>query len=222
MINIVKTYSLKKDGNMKLSKNFTVKEFRCKDGSDTILISMSTVGILQAVCDYFGQPITITSAYRTPSHNASVGGASASQHVKGTACDIQVANVPPAAVAAFIEKFFPITGCGLYSTFVHVDTRGYKSRWKDITSYVVVNGFNLGNLYEQYKAKEEEEVTQEQFNAMMDKWLSDKAKEDPSEWSEDAREWAIDKGLIQGDGKGNYRFKSFLTREEMVQILYRM
>ena len=30
----VKTYSLAKDGDTKLSENFTVQEFRCKDGSD--------------------------------------------------------------------------------------------------------------------------------------------------------------------------------------------
>lgn len=28
----VKTYSLKKDGEKQLSKNFKVREFRCKDG----------------------------------------------------------------------------------------------------------------------------------------------------------------------------------------------
>jgi hypothetical protein len=31
-------YSLAKDGNKKLSANFSVKEFKCNDGSDTILI----------------------------------------------------------------------------------------------------------------------------------------------------------------------------------------
>lgn len=31
----VKAYSLKEHGNAKLSTNFTVKEFTCKDGSDT-------------------------------------------------------------------------------------------------------------------------------------------------------------------------------------------
>lgn len=34
----VKTYSVKRDGNIKLSSNFTVNEFACHDGSDTVLI----------------------------------------------------------------------------------------------------------------------------------------------------------------------------------------
>ena len=31
-------YSLERDGEKSLSKNFKVKEFRCKDGSDPIFI----------------------------------------------------------------------------------------------------------------------------------------------------------------------------------------
>lgn len=52
-----------------------------------------------------------------------MGGASNSQHIKGTACDITVDGVPPKQVAAYIEAHFPNTGIGLYNNFVHVDTR---------------------------------------------------------------------------------------------------
>ena len=55
----VKTYSLAKDGDTKLSENFTVREFRCKDGSDRILISPQTVKILQSVRDYFEKSVHI-------------------------------------------------------------------------------------------------------------------------------------------------------------------
>ncbi len=34
----VKEYSLKRDGNQKVSADFRVREFRCKDGSDKILL----------------------------------------------------------------------------------------------------------------------------------------------------------------------------------------
>ena len=127
----VKEYSLKRDGNQKVSADFRVREFRCKDGSDKILLSPETVKIIQSVRDYFGKPVTINSAYRTPQYNKKVGGASNSQHVKGTACDIAVKDVPPKAVAAYLEAFFPKTGIGLYGSFVHVDTRGYAVRWKN-------------------------------------------------------------------------------------------
>lgn len=149
------TYSLKKDGNKKLSENFKVKEFRCKDGSDKILVSTDTVKILQRIREYFGQPVSINSAYRTQAYNKKVGGAINSQHVKGTACDIKVKSVPPKAVAAFIEAIFPTTGIGLYSTFVHVDTRGRKVRWKD-NGNNVVGSFGLGDIYKIHKAKPQE------------------------------------------------------------------
>ncbi|MCI8283811.1 MAG: DUF882 domain-containing protein [Firmicutes bacterium] len=147
----VVTYSFKTDGNKRLSKDFRVREFRCKDGSDKILISPETVRILQSIRDYFGEPVTINSAYRTPAYNKKIGGVPKSQHVKGKACDIRVRNVPPKAVAAYIEAKFPKTGIGLYSSFVHIDTRGYKARWKD-TGKNSVKAFNLGNIYEKYKA----------------------------------------------------------------------
>ena len=133
----VKEYSLKRDGNQKVSADFRVREFRCKDGSDKILLSPETVKIIQSVRDYFGKPVTINSAYRTPQYNKKVGGASNSQHVKGTACDIAVKDVPPKAVAAYLEAFFPKTGIGLYGSFVHVDTRGYAVRLKNTCSNTV-------------------------------------------------------------------------------------
>lgn len=58
----VKTYSVKTDGNMKLSANFVVKEFQCKDGTDQVLIDLDLVKLLQAIRDKMGATITINSA----------------------------------------------------------------------------------------------------------------------------------------------------------------
>ena len=69
--------------------------------------------------------------------------------------------------------------------------------------------------------KEEEEVTQEQFNSMMKTYLSGLSKQEGATWSEDAREWAISKGIVTGDGNGNYQWKSSLTREQMAIMLKR-
>ena len=46
-IGMVKTYSLKSDGETLISTNFKVKEFACKDGTDKILIDIELVNILQ-------------------------------------------------------------------------------------------------------------------------------------------------------------------------------
>ena len=138
----VNTYSLSNDGDEFLSENFTVREFRSRDGSDVVLIDTELVDILQSVRDYFGVPVTITSAYRTPSHNRAVGGAANSQHVLGTAADIVVSGVSPEDVAEYIEYLQPTKGgIGLYNSFVHVDVRPNRSRWQNFGTERSVSGF---------------------------------------------------------------------------------
>ena len=127
----VKAYSKAKDGTKALSTNFKVREFACKDGSDVIFISGGLVQVLQAIRSHFGKPVTINSAYRTPTYNKKVGGETYSQHQYGTAADITVSGVSPKDVAAYAETLLPGTGgIGIYSTFTHVDVRAVKSRWK--------------------------------------------------------------------------------------------
>lgn len=127
----VQTYSKAKDGNKKLSANFRVREFACSDGSDPIFISPDLVKILQKIRSHFGKAVTITSAYRTPPHNKAVGGAVYSQHLYGTAADIKVQGVAPSKVASYAETLLPNRGgIGVYGSFVHVDVRQAKSRWK--------------------------------------------------------------------------------------------
>lgn len=69
--------------------------------------------------------------------------------------------------------------------------------------------------------EEEEEVTQEQFEAMLQVYLNKIANQDPSSWSSGSRTWAEGNGLIKGDDKGKKRYHSFITREEMVEVLKR-
>ena len=133
----LKQYSLKADSKKKLSPNFTVYEFRCRDGSDVVMIDESLVMLLQCIREHFGKPITITSGYRTAAHNAAVGGAKSSQHLLGRAADIQVAGVSVEDVAAYAERLLPGWGgvgrypvkAGRAKGWVHVDTRAKKSRW---------------------------------------------------------------------------------------------
>ena len=67
----------------------------------------------------------------------------------------------------------------------------------------------------------EEEMTQEKFNEMMNTWIAEQAKLDPSDWSAEAREWAEKAGLIAGDTDGKKMYKKSLTREELIMVLYR-
>ena len=133
----IKQYSLAKDGAKQLSPAFKVREFRCRDGCDAIMIDQTLAVLLQAIREHFNKPITITSGYRTAAHNKSVGGAKSSQHLLGKAADIQVADTTVEAVAAYAESLMPDWGgvgrypvkAGRTKGWVHVDTRPNKSRW---------------------------------------------------------------------------------------------
>lgn len=124
-------YSLKRDGNVQLSANFTVKEFACKDGSDIVIIDPLLVWILQNVRAHFKKPVDITSAYRTVAYNATLrGSAKDSYHMLGMAADFVVRGVPAADVQEYLEMIMPATGgIGKAKNYTHVDTRAVRARW---------------------------------------------------------------------------------------------
>ena len=134
----IQAYSLSKEGYKQLTPNFRVREFRCRDGSDPIFVDDELVSILQQIREHFGKPLTITSAYRTPAHNKTSGGAAYSQHLYGRAADFKVAGIAPDVVAAYAEQLLPDRGgIGVYppkagrpNGWVHIDTRPEKSRWR--------------------------------------------------------------------------------------------
>ncbi len=134
----IKIYSLKKDGGTKLSEHFTVREFACSDGSDEIKIDPNLVTYLEKIRQHFGKSVRITSGYRTPAHNAKVGGVKSSYHVKGMAADIVIDGVKSRDVAQYAETI-GCGGIGWYETkkFTHIDTRSGCVRWKDSGDNVV-------------------------------------------------------------------------------------
>ena len=69
---------------------------------------------------------------------------------------------------------------------------------------------------------EEETMTQEQFNALMEGYWRSLAQREPADWSAEARAWAEKNGLIVGDGNGNKQYKSFVTREQLAVFLKRL
>ena len=123
---------------MKLTANFSLSEFKCKDGTDVPTELMPNVkklaNELQKLRDLLDEPIYINSGYRTPSYNKKIGGARNSFHVQAKAADIVVKSLSPKQLHSKIEYFISqgvlnFKGIGLYSTFVHVDVRDKKARW---------------------------------------------------------------------------------------------
>lgn len=70
--------------------------------------------------------------------------------------------------------------------------------------------------------EEEETMTQEQFNTLMEGYWRSLAQREPADWSAEAREWAEKNGLIVGDGNGNKQYRSFVTREQLTVFLKRL
>lgn len=135
-------YSVKTDGNKQISENFKVKEFRCKDGSDKLLVDVDFVrDKLQNIREHFGTAVTINSAYRTAAWNKKQGGASKSYHLTGQAFDIVVKGHTSQEVAQYAQQI-GIKGIIQYNGFVHVDSRAVVYWAKDNGGRKVrVNGF---------------------------------------------------------------------------------
>lgn len=124
---------------MKLTENFSLDEFKSKDGAsfpDEVKKNLAILAEqLQALRDELKRPITILSGYRSREHNMKIGGALDSFHVRGMAADIQVTGMRPKQVNDVIEKLIKEKkmmegGLGLYKSWVHYDFRNKRIRWK--------------------------------------------------------------------------------------------
>lgn len=86
-------------------------------------------------------PITITSGYRCAKHNHEIGGAELSYHLFGKAADIRIEGMTLNQMYSLARRVgaFDQGGIGIYPAekFIHVDTRGYLSRWARVNGQYV-------------------------------------------------------------------------------------
>lgn len=102
--------------------DFAPAEIACRS-TGKLLVNAPALDRLQALRRALGRPMIVNSAYRSPEHNARVGGATKSQHLSGAAFDISMANHDPESfIRAARQAGF--TGIGTYprSNFIHIDT----------------------------------------------------------------------------------------------------
>jgi uncharacterized protein YcbK (DUF882 family) len=129
----------------RLSKNFTVEEFDCHDGTK---VQRRDYNGLEYLCRVYLEPlrkkygrVTINSGFRTASYNRKINGASQSYHIytihdgNDQAADVRCARGTPADWHRTLNwlrrtKRNGRGGLGLYRTFVHVDIRDYAADWR--------------------------------------------------------------------------------------------
>lgn len=77
-----------------------------------------------------GGPLKINSAYRSPEHNAKVGGAKNSQHIHGNAYDIDTSGMSQAERERLIReaRASGFKGIGVYDNALHFDV-GPERAW---------------------------------------------------------------------------------------------
>ena len=121
-----------------VSPHFTRREWASKDGTP-VPESLRKNAQKQAFnCERLrhelgDKPISALSYYRSPAHNAAVGGASQSRHMSADACDWSVTTINQFGRDRFMEavlKIWANGGVGIYpGGSVHSDSRGYLARW---------------------------------------------------------------------------------------------
>lgn len=250
-MSVITAYLSKLGRDYKISPHFSLWEMQCKDGADKVLYSTALFEKLEELGAFLGWEaqdihIDLISGYRTASHNAkpSVGGAKYSQHLYGTAADIRVrkgkSDFFDAKLICCICQDLGFAGVAIINnTNVHVDMRASGTyRGDERKNYG--NNIKNNNFYDEFgitraqvealryvapeedPIEEEEEImTQEKFDQMMNNWIARQAAKEPSAWSAEAREWAEGNGIIVGTGAG-FSYESYCTREQMVQFLYRL
>ena len=91
------------------------------------LVSGRLLELLDQLRENIGGPLTLSCAYRCPEHNAEVGGVPNSQHVDGTAADVQRPNFLTMGEFLWHVQQLPFDGIGVYHAdagdFIHVDVR---------------------------------------------------------------------------------------------------
>ena len=148
---------------MNLTPHFTLAEFTRSAKAQALGLDNTptakalanlqrTAQMLERVRAHLGAPITITSGYRGPVLNKSVGGATSSDHLQGMAADVVAPKFgTPYEVAKALAPHLQALGIGqiIYeksarSEWVHLSTRVPEKPANRVITIVVGKGVQIG------------------------------------------------------------------------------
>lgn len=103
-------------------KYFNYEEFDSPDvqGSGQ-LMDKKFLSMLDEIRELVGEPIIITSGFRTPAHNEAINGVEGSSHTKGLAVDIAVRNSRMRFKLLNAIQQVGINRIGIADDFIHID-----------------------------------------------------------------------------------------------------
>ena len=81
-----------------------------------------------------------------------------------------------------------------------------------------IRGYCLPDYASKAESEDDDMITQEQFDAMMDNWLERRAKEPADDWAKPYIQEAIDAGLMTDVGGSIERPQGFVTRQELATV----
>lgn len=107
---------------------FKPQELACK-GSGALRVDRVSAHLLDELRRNLGRPVVVVSAYRTKRHNAAVGGASNSFHLRGMAFDLAYGSGRDGLDLVEVGLLTGFKGVGVYKAFIHLDT-GPRRIWR--------------------------------------------------------------------------------------------
>ena len=118
----------------KFGEHFLCEEFMCPC-CGVALMDRDFMVALNRLRALAGRPIWVNSGFRCFNHNYAIGGAPGSYHMAGKAADIVIVGLTLNEMIELAEQVdaFRNGGIGVYPRkgFIHLDSRGYRARWKE-------------------------------------------------------------------------------------------
>ena len=89
-----------------------------------------------------------------------------------------------------------------------------------------IRGYGIPDYASMAESEVEEVVTYDQWKEFMTQYRAELQDNDCGDWSKEAREWAVNAGIITGGGEinglPNYMWQDLSTREQLIVVLYRL